>query len=149
MVVTQGMGEICIPVLGRLSAGGGFITALPGAAAFDSAFSFGLIRGGHLAMTVLGALGQIAKEEGTTVVLTVHQPSSSMWSAFDRLMLMAPGGKVCYLGGREDATAHFDSLGMPLPPALRRALWFVALWAAGVLAVGAVALLLRSLLLPA
>jgi hypothetical protein len=39
--------------------------------------------------------------------------------------------------------------GQPLPLALRRALWFVALWGAGVLAVGAVALLLRSLLLPA
>ena len=35
-----------------------------------------------------------------------------------------------------------------LPPALRRALWFVALWAAGVLAVGTVAFLLRALLLP-
>jgi len=37
-------------------AGGAFITALPGAVAFDSAFSFGLIRGGHLDMTVLGGL---------------------------------------------------------------------------------------------
>ena len=37
-------------------AGGGFISALPGAASFDSAFSFLLIRGGHLDMTVLGGL---------------------------------------------------------------------------------------------
>ncbi|NKC31168.1 3-oxoacid CoA-transferase subunit B [Roseomonas sp. BU-1] len=37
-------------------AGGGFISALPGAAAFDSAMSFALIRGGHLDMTVLGGL---------------------------------------------------------------------------------------------
>lgn len=37
-------------------AGGGFISALPGAASFDSAMSFALIRGGHLDMTVLGGL---------------------------------------------------------------------------------------------
>jgi acetate CoA/acetoacetate CoA-transferase beta subunit len=37
-------------------AGGAFISALPGAVSFDSAFSFALIRGGHLAMTVLGGL---------------------------------------------------------------------------------------------
>ncbi len=37
-------------------AGGGFISAQPGAVAFDSATSFALIRGGHLDMTVLGGL---------------------------------------------------------------------------------------------
>ncbi|PIE12159.1 MAG: succinyl-CoA--3-ketoacid-CoA transferase [Rhodobacterales bacterium] len=37
-------------------AGGGFVSAVPGAASIDSAMSFGLIRGGHLDMTVLGGL---------------------------------------------------------------------------------------------
>jgi len=37
-------------------AGGRPISALPGACVFDSAMSFGLIRGGHVDMTVLGGL---------------------------------------------------------------------------------------------
>ncbi len=46
-------------------AGGRPISALPGACCFDSAVSFGLIRGGHVDMTVLGGLqvdsgGQLA-----------------------------------------------------------------------------------------
>jgi acetate CoA/acetoacetate CoA-transferase beta subunit len=47
----EGMGDSDLT-----DAGGRPITAIPGAAAFDSAFSFGLIRGGHLDLTVLGGL---------------------------------------------------------------------------------------------
>jgi acetate CoA/acetoacetate CoA-transferase beta subunit len=37
-------------------AGGRPVSAIPGASTFDSAMSFGLIRGGHVDMTVLGGL---------------------------------------------------------------------------------------------
>jgi acetate CoA/acetoacetate CoA-transferase beta subunit len=47
----QGMGH---PLL--TDAGGRPISALPGASTFDSAMSFGLIRGGHVDVTVLGGL---------------------------------------------------------------------------------------------
>jgi acetate CoA/acetoacetate CoA-transferase beta subunit len=47
----EGMGH---PTL--TDAGGKPVSALPGACTFDSAMSFGLIRGGHLDMTVLGGL---------------------------------------------------------------------------------------------
>ena len=42
-------------------AGGRPISALPGACTFDSAMSFGLIRGGHVDITVLGGLQVDAK----------------------------------------------------------------------------------------
>jgi acetate CoA/acetoacetate CoA-transferase beta subunit len=47
----EGMGH---PLL--TDAAGNPVTALPGASTFDSAMSFGLIRGGHLDLTVLGGL---------------------------------------------------------------------------------------------
>jgi acetate CoA/acetoacetate CoA-transferase beta subunit len=38
------------------NAGGAYITAMQGASSFDSAASFGIIRGGHVDVTILGAL---------------------------------------------------------------------------------------------
>jgi acetate CoA/acetoacetate CoA-transferase beta subunit len=55
------IGTGAIPVEGMAhpmltDAAGRPVTALPGASTFDSALSFGLIRGGHVDMTVLGGL---------------------------------------------------------------------------------------------
>lgn len=55
------IGTGAIPVEGMAhplltDAGGRPVTALPGASTFDSAMSFGLIRGGHVDVTVLGGL---------------------------------------------------------------------------------------------
>lgn len=55
----MGMGPRPLPELADLNltdAGASPVTALPGAATFDSAMSFGLIRGGHIDVTVLGGL---------------------------------------------------------------------------------------------
>lgn len=50
-----------IPDKDMTNAGGLPVSLLPGAAVFDSALSFAIIRGGHIAATVLGAL-EVDKE---------------------------------------------------------------------------------------
>lgn len=66
-----------------------------------------------MADTVLQVLKKLAIK-GKTIVLTIHQPSSELYSLFDKIMLMAEG-RVAFMGSPVEATLFFDSLNLLCP----------------------------------
>ncbi|KAM0267314.1 hypothetical protein ACHAPA_006094 [Fusarium lateritium] len=57
---------------------------------------------------------------GQAVLCTIHQPSAMLFQRFDRLLLLAPGGKTVYFGdlGNQSQTLlkYFERNGAPLCP---------------------------------
>ncbi len=67
------------------------------------------------ARKVMGLLHQLARERNIPVISSIHQPPAALWKLLDDVLLMAPGGRVCYMGTRQNATQYFAELGYPCP----------------------------------
>ena len=52
--------------------------------------------------------------EGNTIVMSIHQPRSSIFQMLDDLCLLAEG-KLIYFGPADEALAYFEKLGYPCP----------------------------------
>jgi 3-oxoacid CoA-transferase B subunit len=86
-----------------INAGNQFVTVNTGAAFFDSAFSFGIIRGGHVDATVLGTL-EIDEEGNIANYIVPGKMVPGMGGAMD----LVTGAKRVII-----ATEHCDKKGNP------------------------------------
>lgn len=67
-----------------------------------------------MAQTVVTVLKSMAMK-GKTIICTIHQPSSEVYSMFDKILLMAEG-RVAFLGKPIDAYNFFAGSGSVCPP---------------------------------
>ncbi|KAL1306318.1 hypothetical protein AAFC00_004397 [Neodothiora populina] len=79
---------------------------------------------GQAAFNTVRFLRKLA-DIGQAVLVTIHQPSASLFAQFDTLLLLAKGGKTVYFGKiGDDANSikeYFGRNGAPCPPAMNPA----------------------------
>ncbi|KAF2007920.1 ABC transporter-like protein [Amniculicola lignicola CBS 123094] len=66
------------------------------------------------AFQVVKTLQNLARK-GRTIIVTIHQPRSEIWSLFDNIILLTKGS-AAYAGSAKDCLPYFAGLGFDLPP---------------------------------
>jgi ABC-type multidrug transport system ATPase subunit len=69
----------------------------------------GLDSGGS--MELIRVLRQLADDRSITVVAVIHQPSFSLLSLFDSIVLLSKGGRMAYAGPVKSMKSYFEDLG--------------------------------------
>lgn len=62
-------------------------------------------------VTVLSVLHKLARENGTTIIMTIHQPSEEIFSRFKSVLLLARGGRLVYNGHANAIANYFATCG--------------------------------------
>lgn len=66
------------------------------------------------AISIIDVIQSLA-EENKTLILSIHQPRSDMFTRFDHILLLARGGQPVYAGKCELMLRHFSDLGYQCP----------------------------------
>lgn len=66
------------------------------------------------AYTVISLLRKRCVEEGRTVITTIHQPSSQIFSQFSKILVLAEGHEI-YYGSPENVLNYLQALHLPCP----------------------------------
>lgn len=79
------------------------------------------------AVKIVKLIVDLARERNIPALLSLHQPRASIWKMLHSFILLAPGGRVCYSGLRQDALKYFTQLGYTCPPETNPAEFFIDL----------------------
>ena len=64
---------------------------------------------------VVGLIKKLVHQRNIPCIVSLHQPQSSIFKMLDSLILLGPGGFVCYHGNASEAVSYFQRLGFPCP----------------------------------
>jgi len=66
------------------------------------------------AFTLMETLQNLCRSEGKTIITSIHQPSSSVFHSFDKLLMMAEGN-VVYFGTPSHSLTYLNGLNFRIP----------------------------------
>jgi len=79
------------------------------------------------AKKVFDIIAKTARDRNIPCLCTIHQPRASIWKELDSFILMAPGGRIVYMGDRKKAVSYFSKLDYHCPPETTPAEFFIDL----------------------
>jgi ABC-type multidrug transport system ATPase subunit len=66
------------------------------------------------AASVIESVKKLADRYNSTIIATIHQPSTTTFNLFTHVLIMAKGSTI-YFGERQGALAYFERIGRPIP----------------------------------